>query len=70
MTAAKNRNALRLPLASSREIDATIATMAKARTARILARFDREIADAKSRGLPITAQRIEAERAEYVRDGG
>jgi len=39
------------------------------RAARILARYDREIADARARGRVLTAARIEAERAEYLERG-
>jgi len=35
----------------------------------ILARYAREITAAKTRGLTLTAARIEAERAEYVERG-
>ena len=39
------------------------------RHARILARYAREITAAKTRGLTLTAERIEAERDEYVEHG-
>ena len=39
------------------------------RHARIVARYDREITAAKTRGLTLTAERIEAERDAYVERG-